>query len=110
MSPARNVPVVRTTAPASNIDVRWRHSGNGGGVGGGGDRSNVNRLSRGVVGANTTAMAQCQPQTPSFNTVIRRMENDVDSTGVHHTILRFCADVLGSLRREEFRNLRRQMQ
>ena len=46
---------------------------------------------------------------PSFDDVIRRMEEDIDE-GVHHTILRYCADVLGSLRREEFRNLRRQLQ
>ena len=42
----------------------------------------------------------------SFDAVIQQMEHDDD---LHHTILRFCADVLGSLRREEFKNLRRRM-
>lgn len=41
-----------------------------------------------------------------FEYVIRTMEEE-ESGGVHHTILRHCADVLGSLRREEFKNLRR---
>jgi protein-histidine N-methyltransferase len=46
-------------------------------------------------------------ERPGFDYVIRRMEDDVDTT-VHHTVLRYCADVLGSLRREEFKNIRRQ--
>ena len=45
-------------------------------------------------------------ERPGFEYVIRRME-DEESSEVHHTILRYCADVLGSLRREEFKNLRR---
>jgi hypothetical protein len=45
-------------------------------------------------------------ERPGFEHVIRRMEDD-ETGGVHHTILRYCADVLGSLRREEFKNLRR---
>jgi hypothetical protein len=44
---------------------------------------------------------------PGFDYVVRRMEEEMDS-GVHHTIVRYCVDVLGSLRREEFKNLRRQ--
>lgn len=46
-------------------------------------------------------------ERPGFEYVIRRMEEDLDN-GVHHTILRYCADVLGSLRREEFKSIRRQ--
>lgn len=46
-------------------------------------------------------------ERPSFEYVIRRMEDDVDA-GTQHTILRYCADVLGSLRREEFKNIRKQ--
>jgi len=45
-------------------------------------------------------------ECPDFEDVIRRMEEE-DAGAVHHTILRYCADVLGSLRREEFKNLRR---
>ena len=45
-------------------------------------------------------------QHTSFDAMIREMEHDDD---LHHTILRFCADVLGSLRREEFKNLRRRL-
>lgn len=46
-------------------------------------------------------------ERPSFEYIIRRMEEDVNED-VHHTILRYCADVLGSLRREEFKSIRRQ--
>jgi len=45
-------------------------------------------------------------ERPGFDFVIRRMEEE-ESGSIHHTILRYCADVLGSLRREEFKNLRR---
>lgn len=46
---------------------------------------------------------------PSFDSMIRRMEEDVESNdNGHHTIVRYCADVLGSLRREEFKSIRRQ--
>ena len=45
-------------------------------------------------------------ERPAFEFVIRRMEEE-ESGSIHHTILRYCADVLGSLRREEFKNLRR---
>lgn len=41
---------------------------------------------------------------PNFEYVIRHLEED---ESVHHTILRYCADVLGSLRREEFKAIRR---
>jgi hypothetical protein len=46
-------------------------------------------------------------ERPGFEYIIRRMEEDEDAD-VHHTILRYCADVLGSLRREEFKSIRRQ--
>lgn len=45
-------------------------------------------------------------ERPDFELVIRQMEEE-ESGSIHHTILRYCADVLGSLRREEFKNLRR---
>lgn len=47
-----------------------------------------------------------QEHRPSFEHLIRRMEDDCD-VGVHHTILRYCADVLGSLRREETKNIKK---
>lgn len=57
------------------------------------------QLGRGVVSEDNS-------RSCGFDYIIRRMEED--EVGVHHTILRYCADVLGSLRREEFKNLRRQ--
>jgi hypothetical protein len=42
----------------------------------------------------------------NFDYIVQSMEEE--ETGLHHTIVRYCADVLGSLRREEFKNLRRQ--
>jgi hypothetical protein len=57
------------------------------------------QLGRGVVADDSS-------RSCGYDYIIRRMEEDED--GVHHTILRYCADVLGSLRREEFKNLRRQ--
>lgn len=57
--------------------------------------------------ASPTPRSSSIPGTLTFDRMIRRMEDDVDN-GVHHTILRYCADVLGSLRREEFKKLRRQ--
>eukprot|EP00934_Nitzschia_sp_Nitz4_P008335 Nitzschia sp. Nitz4//scaffold47_size129522//117119//119009//NITZ4_003570-RA/size129522-snap-gene-0.190-mRNA-1//1//CDS//3329552857//8325//frame0 len=45
------------------------------------------------------------PRTCGYDTIIRRMEED---EGVPHTIVRYCADVLGSMRREEIKHLRRQ--
>ena len=49
------------------------------------------------------------PSPSSFEMVIRRMESqcDEDPSGTHHTILRYCADILGSLRREESKNRKR---
>jgi len=44
----------------------------------------------------------------SFDEMIHQMEEDEDFTGLHHTIVRHCADVLGSLRREELKNVRKQ--
>lgn len=40
----------------------------------------------------------------SFESVISDMEG---RDGMHHTIIRYCDDVLGSLRREEWKNIRR---
>lgn len=47
-----------------------------------------------------------QENRPSFEHLIRRMEDDCD-VGVHHTVLQYCADVLGSLRREETKNIKK---
>jgi len=47
-----------------------------------------------------------QDHRPSYENLIQRMEDDCD-VGVHHTILRYCADVLGSLRREETKNIKK---
>eukprot|EP00537_Pseudo-nitzschia_pungens_P013595 CAMPEP_0172395594 /NCGR_PEP_ID=MMETSP1061-20121228/20536_1 /TAXON_ID=37318 /ORGANISM="Pseudo-nitzschia pungens, Strain cf. pungens" /LENGTH=613 /DNA_ID=CAMNT_0013127225 /DNA_START=322 /DNA_END=2163 /DNA_ORIENTATION=+ len=44
----------------------------------------------------------------SFDVLIRKMEEDEAEDGLHYTIVRYCADVLGSLRREELKSLRRQ--
>jgi protein-histidine N-methyltransferase len=46
------------------------------------------------------------PRRCGYDHIVRRMEDE--ETGLHHTIVRYCADVLGSLRREEFKNMRRQ--
>jgi hypothetical protein len=49
-------------------------------------------------------------QDPKFDYVIRAMEDEESSGGddaLHHTIVRYCADVLDSLRREELKVMRR---
>ena len=60
----------------------------------------------GVEVQMTSAGRTITEERPDFEFVIRRMEEE-ESGSIHHTILRYCADVLGSLRREEFKNLRR---
>jgi histone-lysine N-methyltransferase SETD3 len=57
------------------------------------------QLDRGVV--HDDSARSC-----GYDYIVRRMEEDEDN--LHHTIVRYCADVLGSLRREELKNLRRQ--
>jgi len=57
------------------------------------------QLGRGIVGDDSA-------RSYGYEFLVRRMEDE--ETGVHHTIVRYCADVLGSLRREELKNLRRQ--
>jgi histone-lysine N-methyltransferase SETD3 len=48
-----------------------------------------------------------EPQR-TFEHVIREMEEEEGGVaGPHHTIVRYCADVLGSLRREEMKDIRR---
>ena len=61
------------------------------------------QLGRGVIVNDDT-----QFRTGSFDSAIRKMEEDEAEDSVHHTIVRYCADVLGSLRREELKILRRQ--
>jgi hypothetical protein len=43
----------------------------------------------------------------SFETTISELEAEEEREGIHHTIVRYCEDVLGSLRREEWKNVRR---
>jgi histone-lysine N-methyltransferase SETD3 len=57
------------------------------------------QLGRGVVPDDSS-------RSCGYDHIVRRMEEE--ETDVHHTIVRYCADVLGSLRREELKNLRRQ--
>lgn len=59
------------------------------------------QLGHGVIFSEERSSRPC-----GYESFIRQMEEDED--GVHHTIVRYCADVLGSLRREEFKSLRRQ--
>lgn len=56
------------------------------------------QLGRGVV-------ADDSQRSCGYDYIVRKMEED--ETNLHHTIVRYCADVLGSLRREEFKNIRR---
>lgn len=58
------------------------------------------QLGRGVVPDDSMM------RSGRFEYLVRRMEED--ETGLHHTIVRYCADVLGSLRREELKHVRRQ--
>jgi hypothetical protein len=47
---------------------------------------------------------------PGFDQLVREMEDDEAMDGQsarHHTIVRYCADVLGNVRREEVKNLRK---
>jgi len=62
------------------------------------------QLGRGVIVNDDMT----QSRTGGFDSVVRKMEEDEAEDGVHHTIVRYCADVLGSLRREELKSLRRQ--
>mmetsp|Transcript_11999 Transcript_11999/g.19270 ORF Transcript_11999/g.19270 Transcript_11999/m.19270 type:complete len:577 (-) Transcript_11999:928-2658(-) len=57
------------------------------------------QLGRGIVSEDMS-------RSCGYDYIVRRMEED--ETNMHHTIVRYCADVLGSLRREELKNLRRQ--
>lgn len=76
------------------------------------------------TGKTVTDVGNCgdgtlTPSSNSFDNMIRRMEEDCDDAAsayvgsgagpvpIHHTILRYCSDVLGSLRREEFKNMKR---
>jgi hypothetical protein len=43
----------------------------------------------------------------SFDHLMGEMEEDDAMDGLHHTIVRYCADVLGSMRREELKALKR---
>ncbi|CAB9499519.1 SET domain containing [Seminavis robusta] len=62
----------------------------------------------GVEVQMTSAGRTITEERPGFELVIRRMEEE-DSGSLHHTILRYCADVLGSLRREEYKLRRRRV-
>jgi hypothetical protein len=43
----------------------------------------------------------------SYESIIADLEAEEEQNAIHHTIVRYCDDVLGSLRREEWKNLRR---
>jgi histone-lysine N-methyltransferase SETD3 len=60
---------------------------------------------RGGVEVAPNGRVSVAEERPGFECIVRRMDEESD---IHHTILRYCADVLGSLRREEFKNIRRQ--
>jgi len=60
---------------------------------------------RGGVEVSASGRVSLAEERPGFEYIIRQME---DNDNVHHTILRYCADILGSLRREEFKVIRRQ--
>lgn len=57
------------------------------------------QLGRGVISDDS-------PRSCGYDHIVRSMEDE--ETVLHHTIVRYCADVLGSLRREELKNVRRQ--
>jgi protein-histidine N-methyltransferase len=57
------------------------------------------QLGRGILSEETSR--RC-----GFDFIARTMEEDEDT--MHHTIVRYCVDTLGSLRKEEIRSLRRQ--
>jgi len=64
-------------------------------------------IERGDVGADGAPLRRDEP---GFDYLIRVMEDEESSGGdnaLHHTIVRYCADVLGSLRREEIKIMRR---
>ena len=48
-------------------------------------------------------------RSKGFEQVIREMEEEegIGSTSLHHTIVRYCCDILGSLRREQLKSIRR---
>ena len=58
------------------------------------------QLGRGVVSEDSS-------RSCGYDYIVRKMEEDEEES-MHHTIVRYCADVLGSLRREELKSLRRQ--
>ena len=43
----------------------------------------------------------------SYDSVIAELEAKEGNNVMHHTVVRYCDDVLGSLRREEWKNIRR---
>lgn len=43
----------------------------------------------------------------SYESIIAELEAEEEQNAIHHTIVRYCDDVLGSLRREEWKNIRR---
>lgn len=43
----------------------------------------------------------------SYESIVAELEAEEEQNAIHHTIVRYCDDVLGSLRREEWKNVRR---
>jgi hypothetical protein len=82
-------------------------SSSGGGFGAGlGSNHSVTRSVIVSTLDETGASSSSSKRNHGFEYVIRKMEDDEDT--FHHTITRYCADVLGSLRTEEINSIRRQ--
>ena len=62
-----------------------------------------------TTASSSSGVAAPELDESPFERTIARMEDELDN-GVHHTIVRYCADVLGSLRREELKLARRRPQ
>ena len=64
-------------------------------------------IEREVMVANGESDTRILPQK-GFDYITRAMEEDegIGSNGLHHTIVRYCCDVLGALRREALKTSR----
>lgn len=94
-SSASRSTAVNDTTPRGNNNNFWTSSG--------GTASTSSALRRNPNNSTNNNSGRMESH---FDYIVQSMEEE--ETGLHHTIVRYCADVLGSLRREEFKNLRRQ--
>ena len=118
--------------PSNNIEVRWQERDTSMSTTPTTEPNNINESSNATTAEaseftshplqfSQTDDAQRKPigaafGTSSFDMIIRRMEMEMnsddhleDSHDVHQTILRYCSDVLGHVRQEEFRHLRKKL-